>query len=226
MRGGPLRGRYYSENVKVGSGKFTSRFTLVDTAGNSKFEMWDTALRIGLGTADLGLSDLDNIISKWIRAPWGVAEWMEAKQKEAIFGQKCIYSSFGDGGETLGNRGVITFGVDYGQWGYLQGFFRPSAFTTKWRLQLRTWPSASPFACVTCALSNLPWQHLNNWTEGAEAWFSATFQQIGNANGSCFLMISWALWGNKNRRRMKGVVQDPQGVVWDALCLLQQYVDT
>ncbi|KAK4412713.1 hypothetical protein Salat_2918500 [Sesamum alatum] len=54
-----------------------------------------------------------------------------------------------------------------------------------------------PFAHMVWALSHIPWGVVNGWT--------------------------WALWRNRNQRRMEGVVWEPPRVVNDALLLLTQY---
>ncbi|KAK4415218.1 hypothetical protein Salat_2629000 [Sesamum alatum] len=78
-----------------------------------------------------------------------------------------------------------------------------------------------PFAWVAWAVLNLSWQRIHRWTKGAAAWFSSTLQQLGKEDGAGFLMICWALWQNRNRRRKEGFVQDPQAAVgWIFFCLL------
>ncbi|KAK4420162.1 hypothetical protein Salat_2429100 [Sesamum alatum] len=80
-----------------------------------------------------------------------------------------------------------------------------------------------PFARVVWALSHIPWVVLHRWDGDTAGWFSAAIRRLGLKGTPRFLMLCWALWRNRNRRRMEGVVWEPLQVVNDALLLLSQY---
>ncbi|KAK4435003.1 putative ribonuclease H protein [Sesamum alatum] len=80
-----------------------------------------------------------------------------------------------------------------------------------------------PFTNVVWALSNLPWRVIDSWNAGAAAWFSATLRQFGQVDGPRFLTLCWALWRNRNRRRMESIVWDPIRVVQEADQFLAHY---
>ncbi|KAK4417163.1 hypothetical protein Salat_2541900 [Sesamum alatum] len=82
-----------------------------------------------------------------------------------------------------------------------------------------------PFAPVTWALSNIPWQCLCRWPGSAAAWLSSTVKKLDTEEGARFLTVCWALWQNRNRRRVEGIVSDPQRVIRDAQNFLTQYVE-
>ncbi|KAL0398703.1 UNVERIFIED_CONTAM: putative mitochondrial protein [Sesamum radiatum] len=82
-----------------------------------------------------------------------------------------------------------------------------------------------PFARMAWGLSNLPWCHVRDWREGAAAWFSAVMKRLDKEEGAWFITLCWALWQNRNRRRMEGSVSDPQRVVRQAQLFLRNYVD-
>ncbi|KAL0313476.1 UNVERIFIED_CONTAM: putative mitochondrial protein [Sesamum radiatum] len=81
------------------------------------------------------------------------------------------------------------------------------------------------FARMVWALSNIPRSQLDVWTEGTAAWFSSVVQRLDKKEGGRFVTICWALWQNRNKKRMEGLDQEPLKLVREALNLLFQYQD-
>ncbi|KAL0409763.1 UNVERIFIED_CONTAM: putative mitochondrial protein [Sesamum radiatum] len=82
-----------------------------------------------------------------------------------------------------------------------------------------------PFARMVWALSNISWRLLNVWTEGTAAWIFAVLHKLDRKEGGRFVIICWALWLNRNKKRMEGIDQSPLQVVREASDLLVQYQD-
>ncbi|KAK4423026.1 hypothetical protein Salat_1885200 [Sesamum alatum] len=81
------------------------------------------------------------------------------------------------------------------------------------------------FARMVWALAHIPWDVVNGWTGDAAGWFSRVLCRLRQEGTPHFLMLGWALWRNRNRKRMEGVTWEPLRVVNDALLLLVQYQD-
>ncbi|KAL0430743.1 UNVERIFIED_CONTAM: hypothetical protein Sradi_0700300 [Sesamum radiatum] len=79
------------------------------------------------------------------------------------------------------------------------------------------------FARMVWALSNIPRGQLDVWTEGTTAWISDIIHKLDRKDGSCFATICWALWMNRNKKRMKGIDQSPLIVVRDVSDLSFHY---
>ncbi|KAK4413927.1 hypothetical protein Salat_2805500 [Sesamum alatum] len=80
-----------------------------------------------------------------------------------------------------------------------------------------------PFTRMVWALSHISWEVVNSWTEDAADWFSNVLSRLERDATPRFLMLCWALWRNRNRRMMEGVIWEPLRVVNDAQLLLVQY---
>ncbi|KAL0444326.1 UNVERIFIED_CONTAM: putative mitochondrial protein [Sesamum latifolium] len=79
------------------------------------------------------------------------------------------------------------------------------------------------FTRIVWALSNIPTSKLDVWTEGTAAWISLVIQDLDSKEGERFAVICWALWQNRNKKRMEGLDQEPLRVIMNALSLLSQY---
>ncbi|KAL0336264.1 UNVERIFIED_CONTAM: putative mitochondrial protein [Sesamum radiatum] len=79
------------------------------------------------------------------------------------------------------------------------------------------------FARLVWALSNIPWNRLSCWSDGSAAWLSNAIHKLDKEDRAKFLTVCWALWQNRNKKRMEDIEQDPRRVVHDAFLLLQKY---
>ncbi|KAK4434677.1 hypothetical protein Salat_0630500 [Sesamum alatum] len=70
-----------------------------------------------------------------------------------------------------------------------------------------------PFTRLTWALSDIPWFQIGTWRKGAATWVLGAAMRLKGDQWARFLMVCWALWRNRNKKRMEGIEQDPRRLV-------------
>ncbi|KAK4428532.1 hypothetical protein Salat_1152900 [Sesamum alatum] len=79
------------------------------------------------------------------------------------------------------------------------------------------------FSRQVWAISNLPMSIISCWSLDAEHWFRQVCHGLSSSQGDLFLLMSWMLWKNRNKRLMGGMGKLALKVVNEVICQLQGY---